>query len=529
MTLNVSKVFQRTLWGLFFGISLTVFSLQLMINYAIYYIALTVLGTFVIGFYVGSRFFNGFIDFLREEKLQSILSLIVSLIILEEAYLTKGLSSAESIRNMLTGFGLSESVGTFFNFFNLGYYILAIPATWMIVGYCIKYTLDFMSGVLKGISRNEKWMYAIIALTLCVVVSIMYSVQNMWFLQYDNVYSIDSEWIFSSVYPDLSYYDIRHPLLSVVTFPIWAVLHFVLKIAAPSDMIELLTAVTIQWITVIMLVLIGIMLRKLTDNLLVFLIYICSFPTLLYTLSFEKYQLCVLFVLLYVYSKCNEKKSGANGLLILIAGLMPTNAFIAVTEFFDQCNWKEKIRNIIKIFVLGIVALICFGRSNLINLRFVYSEISGMRTSFGSGSTAIAGRIKAVFNMIESCFISIPSVAGEQYMWVPVTERLSILGVIILLVAVLGMLFGRKKRYYRICSLWVLFAFILLVVLNWAPYEAPLFSIIFSWAIISLFIKGMDVIVARIKINPVVIYGCMGIAMMTKNVVTLIDISRFFG
>lgn len=518
----------KALWGIFLGASFAVFSLQQMIDYSAAYMVFTVLGSFGVGMVIGIRLMPRQISFIKNEKVINFIILLVSGLLIIAAYKQKGCLYAPVINEKMMERGLPEAVCFMLDFFHPRYYILSIPAVWFILSCVFRVCRNLVLDLFDGISQREKKMYFVITLALFVVVIIKYNAQPMWYLQYDNVYSIDSGWCFQSIYPQIGYYDIRHPLMSELTFPIWAVITGILQLIAPSNLIGVLSAVFMQWINIGMLILTGIMLRKITGNIVVFFAYLCSFPTLLFVLSFEKYQMCVFVLVLYLYGKF-RKRAEADVFLILTAGLMPTNAVIAVLDFFDREPLKEKMKHIGKIVALGLAILVCFGRVHLIDLRQAFSEIASSHSRFGFSALSIPERINAVFSMIQSSFVALPSEAGERYLWLSVAEKISVLSILIVAIIVIGMILGRKEKIYNICSLWVLFAFVLFVALNWAPYETPLFAIIFSWAIIPLFVKGLDFMISKAKIKPMIAYGGIGVMMLAVNITVLMDIDRFFG
>ncbi len=518
----------KVLLGIFMGASFSIFSLQQMINYSAVYMILTALGSFCIGLVIGIKALPSQISFVKKDKAINCMILIISVLFIVASYRTKGCVYIPKLNEQMMELGLPEMICSILNFFRLRYYILSIPAVWFILSCIFRVCRNLALDIMDGVSRKERNMYIVITAGLFAVVFVAYSTQQMWYLQYDNVYSIDSGWCFQSIYPNLSYYDIRHPLMSEFTFPIWAVITEVLQAIAPVNLVGVLTAILLQWTNICMLILVGIMLRKITGNIIVFFMYLCSFPTLLFALSFEKYQLCVFLLVLYVYSKCRGK-AGANGLLIMTTGLMPTNAVIAVAEFFDEHPLKEKVKSVGQIIITGVAILVCCGRVHLINLWQAFTEIGGMHAGFGSGTLSVSEKINAVFSMIQSSFVALSSVANGRYLWLSVTGKIGVLSALIMAIVLLGMILGRKEKFYKICSVWVLFAFFLFVVLNWAPHETPLFAIIFSWAIIALFVKGLDFIVSKMRIKPIVVYGSIGIVMLAINVATLMDIGKFFG
>ena len=90
----------------------------------------------------------------------------------------------------------------------------------------------------------------------------------------------------------------------------------------------------------------------------------------------------------------------------------------------------------------------------------------------------------------------------------------------------MGFCVNRKKMYSKIFISWTGFASILFFILNWSVHESPLFSIYFSWAVIPLLIMGIDYIIKKLRIKRIIIYIPLYIAMITINIVEIINITK---
>lgn len=522
---NLIKVIFSILMGISFGI----FSCQQIVLYLEKFMVISCFVSFLIGGYITYKIYDRIGPYLKRNRNLIFLLLLITLVLVYSGYIQKGISFSQLFEENCLSLGLPSEVVSAFNIFGIVYYIASIPAVWMLVVVIFEYCKYFIKSIFDNLDKNEKKIYLFVAIFLMAVVSAVYLLQKEWFLQYDMVYSIDSGWCYDRIFPDLSYYDIRHPLISELTFPIWTLIRFFLETFAPQNLVQVLTGIFFQWINIWMLIFVGIMLRKMTNDIMLFYLYMCSFPTILFSFSLEKHQLCVFLLVSYVYSKL-RKQSGSRGLLVLTAGVMPTNAFIGFIELLVKQSIKEKIKNIVQIFMIGLLVIIFFGRAHLIDPVNVYREISEMLSSFATGSLSISQRFFSVINMIESAFIALTSSVTEgQYFWESITEEIPLLAVVLTAFLILGSIIGRKEMFYRVCTVWVLFAFVLFVGLNWAPQESPLFTIIFSWAIIPLFVKGLNYMVEKISANKKLIYASILVFMLSLNIAAIFDISKFFG
>ena len=511
------------------GASFVIFSCQQMVSYSVKYLMITCVVSFISGIFITNRVYDSMCSFIKENQDVALIILLIVVFCMYEGYTQKGISYSRLFEETGISLGFPKIAVSALNFFGFGYYIASIPSVWVLSALVFEIGKNFIKDIFENIEKREMKIYRLIAIVFMLVVFVVYLVQPSWYLQYDNVYSIDSGWCYGNIYPNLSYYDIRHPLLSELTFPIWAVIKCILQIGAPQNLVPELTGIFIQWINIWMLLLVGIMMRKMTNDVMVFYLYLCSFPTVLYIFSLEKYQMSVFLLVSYVYCKFRTRSESA-GLFVLTAGVMPTNAFIGFIELLGNNSIKDKAKNIGRIIIYGLLVLVCFGRVHLINPINAYSEIIGMHSSFGTGSLSIFQRFIAVINLIESSFVALASsVNGEQYLWQSITEEITLCAVVLIVFLILGSFLGRKVIFYRVCTAWIFFAVILFVGLNWAPHESPLFAIIFSWAIIPLVVKGLNYVIEKLRINKLLIYASILTFMLSVNLAVIADISRFFG
>ena len=63
--------------------------------------------------------------------------------------------------------------------------------------------------------------------TIATTAQIILQNKINFYHEYNVVYSIDSGEVYDVYMPDPHYYDIRHPLTSVLTFPVYAIVDFI--------------------------------------------------------------------------------------------------------------------------------------------------------------------------------------------------------------------------------------------------------------------------------------------------------------
>lgn len=497
--------------------SCAVFSFHqiLVDHYTVLNILLTLATAFICALWFLTKTEDENISYIRNHKCVTGMILIVAACYIWHEYESKGMLCRESI-------GAVQVC----NLFRLRWYLFSILflcyfGIWFYRK--ISYLLENIWGRLDAWDRH---IYVGLTVVLSMTVLFVYACNQMWYLQYDHVYSIDSRWCFNEIFPKLTYYDIRHPILSVITFPIWSTTDSFLAFCAPKNLSELFCAVILQCLNVQFLLFTGILLKILTKSRYVFLLYIASFPTLLFSLSLEKYQMCVCLLVLYVYQKCmDEHNSG--GIFILMTGIMPTNVFAGIFDFVTGAFSISKLKKLGNTFILGITVLICTGRIHLLYPMETYAELMAMKTSFGNDTLSTGEKMISVMNMMQSSFIAISSNVRGAYLWTSVTGGISCLCVIIIIMIGIGAVYNRNVKFVRIAFLWTIFSIVLFVVLNWAPHESPLFAILFSWALIPLFKLGVDWLIKKWGMHKKIVYGVIISVMLMINLAVLPDIHKF--
>lgn len=401
------------------------------------------------------------------------------------------------------------------------YYFSFLGLVFITILFIIKIK-EWLKKFIKSMDDFEKKTYIITSIIMFVILVILYLNTNYFYLQYDNVYSIDSGWVYKHILVDAYYYDIRHPLMSILTFPVYAIVNFIFS--------SHLTPIILQFLNIQLLILIGLILKRMTKNKFVYVFYMLSFPSILFSLFLEKYILCIFLVVVYLYDIFINKRSN-NKLLAFIVGAMPTNIFIVASEFFRKNKFKDKIKNIINIGIISILIFVLAGRIHcLVN---GYDEMKHMKDTFGTNNFTIAEKVNSTTKMITHSFIALDSHSnGNTYNWTNITNSISYLGLAIIIVILFGFknIYKTKNKVYFSFILSFVFSLILIMVLNWSVHESPLFSICFSWAIIPLFINGLEKIFCLLKINKQnykYIYYVILLIMTTINISQVINIFKF--
>ncbi len=405
--------------------------------------------------------------------------------------------------------------------------LAALPAVLWLAVFLLDRGSVFLTELWQQTDPLTRRLYLIATAVLSGLVLLLYLTNASWYTQFDKVYSIDSGFCTKSIFPKLYYYDIRHPVMSVFTFPIHAILRTLTEWIAPAGLADALTAVFLQLINLQFLLLSGLIMTRLAGSRHLFPMWLVSLPFLLFSAFFEKYQICIFFLLLYASCLCGKKQRG-EGALIASAAAMPTGIFLFADELFIREKPLKKLLRLLRTFAAGVMFLVCSGRIHLLIPHILLDEVKTMAERFGLKSLSIGECLNSFTNMVQGAFLGISSEIGNgKYLWIDVLGKLSLLGVLITAVMAVGIVVGRKQHFLRICTVWTAAALVLFVGVQWSVHASPLFSVYFAWAFLPLFQKGLQWGIERLKLKESVVYGVVFSVMGVINLATMIDIARF--
>lgn len=514
MNKKISK-FLEIMCSIVFSISTVFLSCQLIVHeYEIDIVVLTVIVSLICSLYFFRKTFKEILICIKENKIINIIFIGLAIIVWLKLYLIKGVSSYETNQNYII------------NIFRLRFFLISLFSIMYLsifLGNRItKYILEFYT----SLDEWDKKVYVISSFILFVIIIIAYNFSSNWYLQYDKVYSLDSGWCFSNILPDPNYYDVRHPILSVFTFPVFAIIDTLIKILIPGNLCTTVEAVIFQYINIQLLIVTGIQIKKIINNKMFFIIYMVSFSTILYSIFFEKYVFCVFLLVLYVLSLCNRKDDKSFISLILAFGVMPTSCFMGIMELINNNKLKQKIIRIMQIGLVTFLIFTCFGRGHM--LKYGLYEVIYMKSSFSNQTFSIIEKIISTTKMIQSVFIALPSeIVNDIYLWDSLGNRISIVAFAIIAIIIIGIIKNRNEIFVKISTIWSMFAFVLFVILNWSVHESPLFNIYFSWSLIPLFVMGLDFVIEKFKLNRKYVYGTIILLMFIVNISTMISIQNY--
>ena len=509
------KVFKWAAWVLL-AASFMLISFYLTVRFERNYIIGTIILSGLIEFIFIIKTWDEFMEYVQKHFPVLIIYFCAALAIVLEMYMEKGYPNIDRTCYPFPFLGI--------HIFRLRWFALTVPALFYMLIWIWRKVSGFVSDFWGDLDETDRKLYLGLTTVLSIVVLIEYTTNTLWFSQDDLIYSIDSGFCYETIIR-FGYYDIRHPIMSIITFPVWAVIHMVLQWFVPTQLLATLCAICLQWLNVQAILLVGFMIKKITGNRWVLMIYLASSPVLLFIMFLEKYQLAVLLLVLYVYQTCRGKKN-AEGEMILAAGTMTTSGFLYVYELFRKGSIVSKIKRIIKILIQGVSLLICSGRIHLLNLAILYAEVKSMTNIFVE-RYSIKNCFFSLTKLIHGVFLGLTSEAKGDYMWEDVLDRPSIVGMVFLAIIMLGILVNFREQFVKLCVIWGSAAIILFCVIQWGVYESPLFSVYFAWAFIPMFQKGFQFIIEKLHWKENIAYFSLIIPMFIVNLVNMMDIGKY--
>ena len=384
----------------------------------------------------------------------------------------------------------------------------------------VSYAFEVGKNLAGEMGEWDKKAYIIATIAISALLIICYGTFEGWYLQYDKVYSMDSGFVFNNIFPKPDYYDIRHPLYSVFSYPIYSLVYLVSSLFAPSSMLTKLIAILLQLLNAQTIIITAFMLKKMTDDSKeVFYLYLLSYSVIMYTMLFEKYQLCVFMLVSFVYASCKDGKN--DGSAVAMATLMPTSVFAAVGYLFKKAPWKEKILTAVRIVVEGCAFVICFGRVNIFFTGL--TELNETTGKFLGKEWVFTEKLISFSKMIVGIFLPLNSRGNEDnYRWRHFLSTFNWLFAVIMLLIVIGIIVSIRNDFTKFALIWLLFAYVLIVHIEWGTKESPLFAFYFAWAAVPMLKAGVDYIAGLFGIKAsrlfVPIYSLMAVTAFLEMV-----------
>lgn len=409
--------------------------------------------------------------------------------------------------------------------------VLALPCCIFIAYLLIVFIEKYLRYLYFQMNSIDKKVLVVFSVVAILGITLLYTTNDLWYMQYDDVYSMDSKFCFQTVFQNAAYFDIRHPLLGCIARPLWCTTYGLVHFLAPSNLEIVICAIVLQSLNVFFIIAIGAMIRVMSGNGFVLLIFVCSSSTLLFSVFFEKYALCAFFLVLSLYLTLFKPKYASLSYVAAI-GAMPTSIYAIVVFAIIlgiKASWKNAVRVVFFTVCIGVFAILCSGHLWLFDFPSTLSNISLYTTTFASEPIDFYGRVLSCLNLLQGIFLPLPSVSEEAYNWIPLHTAFSKIAIIILIVVLLGLIRGvaNKDRFTVACGFWFLFVFVLFIGVNWVPAESALFSLYFSWAIVPLFAKGVSWVCSLLLLSERWVWISLSAVCLVLSLASISSIAGF--
>jgi len=190
-----------------FAFSSSLLSLYLMIGIInSIYKFITIIGTFIISFWYFYKNYKDIIKLIFNNKKYATILFIASIMIFYE------FTHQDNMNDVMM------------RFFNLkGFYYISFLGLLLVINLVGIYIKDWLLNFIKNMDFFEKKSYIIISVIVFLALFILYSNKVNFYHDYNVVYSIDSGDVYDKYFSNAHYYELRHPLTSVLTFPVFAI------------------------------------------------------------------------------------------------------------------------------------------------------------------------------------------------------------------------------------------------------------------------------------------------------------------
>lgn len=409
------------------------------------------------------------------------------------------------------------------------FYLVGYPATAFLFFLLARLIKTWICDIGKRIDVRDRRICIGASACLALLMLAFVSTNSHWYTQYDRVCSLDSGFVLTSILPCISYFDIRHPVLSLIAFPVWSVMVGLAKFVVPAQVATLFCVAGVQLLNIAMIVSSAAMLKSLTNSRSCLILYLVAFPTLLSSVALEKYIVSSFFVVATIYLLAYHKRFSPIGYALSI-GVMPTNGFLLFVEFVASGSLKEKMLRVAAAIAITALLVICSGHMSLLNPAEALMQIHETHGYFGTASVSIAGRIISWVNLMQGSLMpmTLDVASSETLIWTGLTLRFEIVALAIIAVAFIGLVEGRVIFVVRAAGVWVAFSFALFVVFNWSPGTSVLFAPLFYWAVVVLFDRGLRCLCERFGPNALrVAMTSVVLLLLITGAMELVGINEF--
>jgi hypothetical protein len=417
---------------------------------------------------------------------------------------------------------------------------LWVAAYWLVNGFRI-HALPFLRSLagseiaflLSGMLISAALIYFISGRTELFLIP----AQNGQTVLYDAVYTADTGVLLETdvfVNINAGENDLRHPLFGLFAMPFGIIASWI-TFLFNGQLQVYATVIAFEMILLLLfsLIMASRLLRlKDLDKNCFFVICFFSYPVLLYILTIEQYSIALFWLMLYLSSVCGDRAPEKGWHAICYAGaagsLLTSGFFLPFS--IGKGGLKRSILTIFQSLITFLAFVTAFGQ-----LPILWDSVESVNrlSRFAGGNLLFEEKLWQYLDFVSHCLVAPAASASHVHSYISFQilppEELNRIGIALLVLAVIGYLLNFRDRYCILCFCWMLFSFALLVIVGWGASENGmiLYTLYFSWALLSLIFAGVKKLLANHPIVRLSIFLAAFVVMAAVNIRGLRELILF--
>ena len=404
---------------------------------------------------------------------------------------------------------------------------ISVSASWFVFSLLVilyEYLKENLAGLCSDIEKKEWIVYGGVAFVYVAFLLFTYwKTQAFYGTRHsgDIIYTADCMSLVSrNAYLQLMHHenDLRQPLFAVFATPFMGCGYLLSILLASVPYVPGMCLAMPQMLVLLLTLFMLMRMMKMNQkNRIIFFIFIAlMYPAILFSIMMEQYVVAVFWAVFYLYSLVVKNKKDDVALIGASGSLLTSAALVVLCEETDKFDWKNYIIRMFEIAGKGVFAMLFFCRTDVIFT--VFDKINSLK-QFTGESVPVSERVLQYIYFVRSCFIA-PEARPtwelhEQLSWQMYrVEQISILGVLLIALAIMGLVISRKQLLTKICGFWILHSIVMLGILGWGTAENGLilYTYYYGWAFWMLVYQCINYWLDKCK--PQIKYAVWGIILL---------------
>lgn len=413
--------------------------------------------------------------------------------------------------------------------------LLSSIALFFIVLYTSNMLIPFFQEFFSEVDKIEKYYFVAATIACCSLIMFFFTKSSAPWASLDLVYQTDTIFVTEHYYPVFSYgfdFDwdignggIRHPIATLLTYPIYVVCSILAILLSYIPNIQPILYAIFQSE---MLIFTAIVLKRITKSGWTLLLFSLSFPFVFFTIFIEKYQISVLLMVLFVYCVSRYKSTSLQKyFLFASSGMMLTSVVYGFFYGKERSFWK-RIREYVSVAFAFLAVLVASGRIGyILNFTYLRTHNFEMFVDGGNEVHTLFNKFCGFTNLLTSSFIPVEYQVNElNFYWTDLVSNPNWLGLFILVLLITIVIINVKNRTVWLLFLWTAYSAVQELILGIGPGCDPLFSLYFTWPVISLVVIGINSVFKKYW-SRALVYVPLFIVMFYLNVQHLVVLLNY--